>query len=162
MSKIPDIKEATTMSFEEKTSWVAALVTAVVSAVYFWVVFGQLGDVPVTEIAYQGPLVVAVLATVVLTIIGAIVTAVGTAISAKITGGGSVDDIGRTDERDASINRRGELVGYYVSSAGVMIVLGLTMLEYDYFWIANVLYASFLLGTLVSEAVKLVAYRRGY
>jgi hypothetical protein len=139
------------MTFEEKVTWVTVLVMAGVSAIYFWVVFSQLGPVPVTEIAYQPPLVIAGVATVVLIIVGAIVTAIGTAIgaaiSAEITGEGTVDDIGRdigrTDERDASIGRRGELVGYYVSSVGVFIALGLTMLEYDYFWIANVLYASF-------------------
>jgi len=154
------------MTFEEKTTWVAALVMAGVSAVYFWVVFGQLGEVPAAEIAYQPPLVIAVVATIVLTIIGSIVTAiaaaVGAAISSEITGVGSADDIGRTDERDKSINRRGELVGYYVSSVGVVVVLGLTMLEYDYFWIANVLYGSMLLGSLVGSAVKIAAYRRGF
>jgi hypothetical protein len=161
VSKIPDIKEAA-MPFEEKMTWVAAVVTALVSAVYFWVVFSQLGEVPVAEIAYQPPLVIAVVASVVLTIVGAIVMAIGTAISAEVTGVGSVDDINRTDERDTTINRRGELIGYYVSSAGVVVVMGLTMLEYDYFWIANVLYASFVLGSLVSSSVKLAAYRRGF
>jgi hypothetical protein len=150
------------MPFEEKMTWVAAVVTAVVSALYFWVVLSQLGEVPVTDIAYQPPLVIAVVASIVLTIIGAIVMAIGTAISAEITGNGSVDDISRTDERDVNINRRGELVGYYVSSAGVVVVLGLTMLEYEYFWIANALYASFVLGSLVSSSVKLAAYRRGF
>lgn len=154
------------MTFEEKTTWVAALVMAGVSAVYYWIVFSQLGEVPVADIAYQPPLVIAVVATIVLTIIGSIITAIGSAvgaaISAEVTGVGSVDDIGRTDERDKSINRRGELVGYYVSSVGVVVVLGLTMLEYDYFWIANVLYGSMLLGTLVGSAVKLAAYRRGF
>ncbi len=72
------------------------------------------------------------------------------------------DDIGRTDERDADIGRRGALVGYYVSSVGAVVVLGLTMLEYDYFWIANALYGAFLLGSIVSSVVALVAYRRGF
>ena len=158
------------MTFEEKVTWVAVVVTATVSAVYFWVVLSQLGEVPAAEIAYQPPLVIAVVASVVLIIVGAIATAiataVGAAITAEITGEGSVDDIGddigRTDERDASIGRRGALVGYYVSSVGVVVALGLTMLEYDYFWIANALYAAFVLGSLVSSSVKLVAYRRGF
>jgi len=156
------------MTFEEKTTWVAAVVMAGVSAVYYWIVLGQLGEVPVADIAYQTPLVIAVIATIVLTIIGSIVTAIGSAIGAAISaeitgeGSGSVDDIGRTDERDKSINRRGELVGYYVSSVGVVVVLGLTMLEFDYFWIANVLYGSLLLGSLVGSAVKLAAYHRGF
>ncbi len=150
------------MPFEEKMTWVAAVVTALVSAAYFWVVLSQLGEVPVAEIAYQPPLVITVVATVVLMIVGAIVMAIGTAISAEVTGVGSVDDINRTDERDTTINRRGELIGYYVSSAGVVVVMGLTMLEYEYFWIANALYASFVLGSLVASAVKLAAYRRGF
>jgi hypothetical protein len=41
-------------------------------------------------------------------------------------------------------------------------VLALTMLEYEYFWIASALYLSFVVGTLVSSVVKLVAYRRGF
>ena len=150
------------MTFEEKVTWVAAVVIAAVSAVYFWVVFSQLGEVPVTEIAYQPALIVSVVASIVLTIVASIVVASAAAISAEITGSGSADDIGRTDERDATIGRRGELVGYYVSSVGVVIALGLTMIEYDYFWIANALYATFVLASLVSSSVKLVAYRRGF
>jgi hypothetical protein len=42
--------------------------------------------------------------------------------------------------RDKQISRHGDLVGYYVSSAGVVGVLALTMLEYEYFWIASALY----------------------
>ncbi|MDZ4169695.1 MAG: hypothetical protein U1E26_08580 [Coriobacteriia bacterium] len=155
------------MTFEEKTTWVAVVVTTLVSAVYYWVVLSQLGEVPAAEIAYQAPLVIAVVATIILTIIGAIGTAIGTAIasavSAEISGGEpELDDIGRTDERDVDISRRGARVGYYVSSAGAVIVLGMTMLEYDYFWIANALYAAFLLGSIVSSLVALAAYRRGF
>jgi len=53
-------------------------------------------------------------------------------------------------------------VGYYVSSVGVVGAMALTMLEYEYFWIANALYVSFVLASLVSATVKLVAYRRGF
>jgi hypothetical protein len=169
MSKKPDIKEAK-MSFEEKTTWVSASVILIVTVWYVSVVRGLLGSVPVAEIAYQKPLLIAVGATIVMTIIGAIVTAIGTAIgsavSAEIAGRGSaadaVGDVGRTDERDKDINRRGELIGYYVSSAGVVGVLALAMLRFDQFWIANALYLSFAVGTLVAAVVKLVSYRRGF
>jgi hypothetical protein len=161
MSNKPDIEEAD-MPFEEKVTWVNAVVTAIVPAAYFVVVLGQLGQVPVTEIAYQKPMLIAIGVAIVLTIVGSILTGIGSGISAEIAERGSSKDIGRTDERDANINRRGELVGYYVSSAGIAGVLVLTMLEYPYFWIANALYLSFVVGTLVSAAVKLVAYRRGF
>ncbi|MHB1342069.1 MAG: hypothetical protein ACYC77_09660 [Coriobacteriia bacterium] len=150
------------MSFEEKFTWVSAAVAALVAGVYYTFVGGQLQSVPVAEIAYRKPLLIAIGALIVLTIIGAIITAIGTAIFAQITGSGSVDDVGRQDERDADINRRGELIGYYVSSAGAVGVLALAMLRFDQFWIANALYLSFLAGTLVSAVAKLVAYRRGF
>jgi hypothetical protein len=161
MSNIPDIKEAA-MPFEEKVTWVNAVVLAIVPAVYFAIVLGQLGQVPASEIAYQRPMLIAIGISIVLTILGSIAMGIGTGISAEIRERGSAGDIGRTDERDKQIGRRGELVGYYVSSVGVVGAMALTMLEYPYFWIANVLYLSFVIAALVSAGVKLVAYRRGY
>jgi hypothetical protein len=161
MSKIPDIKEAA-MPFEEKVTWVNVVVFAIVPVVYFVVVLGQLGQVSASEIAYQRPMLIAVGVSIVLTILGAIAMGIGSGISAEITEPGSSADIGRTDERDVTIGRRGELVGYYVSSVGVVGAMALTMLEYEYFWIANALYLSFVVASLVSATVKLVAYRRGF
>ena len=74
----------------------------------------------------------------------------------------AADEIDRKDERDKTISRRGDLIGYYVASAGMVGVLALTMLQYEYFWIANALYLSFVVATLVSSVVKLVAYHRGF
>jgi len=150
------------MPFEEKMTWVSAVVTAVIPTAYFVSILGQLSDTSASEVAYQVPMLIAIAAAVVLTVVGAILSAIGTAVAAEITGSGSVADIDRKDERDVSIGRRGEVVGFYVSSAGIFGALVLTMLEYDYFWIANAIYLSFAVGTLVSSAVKLVAYRRGF
>jgi hypothetical protein len=149
------------MSFEEKVTWVSAMVTAIVPATYFALVMSKLGQAPVTEIAYQKPMLIAIGVAIVLTIVGAILTGIGSGISAELTGG-SAADIGRTDERDANIGRRGELVGYYVSSVGIVGALVLTMLESPYFWIANAIYLAFVIGSLSSSTVKLVAYRRGF
>jgi hypothetical protein len=169
MSKKPYIKE-TVMPFEEKFTWVSAAVSTGVAAVYFAIVLGQVRTVPVAEIAYQQPLLIAIGALIVLTIVGtiatAIATAIGAAVTAEITGEGSVEDsvgdIGRKDERDEDITRRGELIGYYVSSAGAVGVMALAMLRYDQFWIANALYLSFVVGAIVAAVVKLIAYRRGF
>jgi hypothetical protein len=161
MSRISDIKEAA-MSFDEKVTWVEALVFALVPATYFTVILGQLGSMPAAEIAYQRPMLIAIGISIVLTIVGSILTGIGSGISAEIMEPGSGQDIGRKDERDVSINRRGQIVGYYVSSAGAVAALALTMLEYPYFWIANALYLGFVVATLVGAAVKIVAYRRGF
>lgn len=138
------------MSFEEKSTWITASVTALVSGVYFAIILGQMRDTPVTAIAYQRLLLVAVGVAVVLTVIASIVTAVT-----------SPKDRDKKDERDVDIKRYGEYIGYYVLAVGAAGVLGLTMLEVAYFWIANALYLAFVLATLVSSAVKLYAYRRG-
>jgi len=158
------------VSFEEKFTWVSTVVSTCVAAVYFAIVLGQVRTVPVAEIAYQRPLLIAIGTLIVLTIIGAIITAIitaiGTAVTAKITGEGSIEDsvgdIGRKDERDEDINRRGELIGYYVSSGGMVGVMALAMLRYDQFWIANALYLSFVVGAIVAAVAKLVAYRWGF
>jgi hypothetical protein len=150
------------MSFEEKVTWVNALVAALVALWYAATVLPQIGAVPVDEIAYQRPILLAAGAMIVLTIAGSIVMAIGTAIAAEVTGQGSVDDIDRKDERDVRIDQRGDLTGSYVSSALMVGVLALALLEADHFWIANALFGAFLVGGLVSATAKLVAYRRGF
>ena len=161
MSKMFDTKEAT-MSYEEKVTWVNAAITVLAVGWYVWTVGGRLGQLPVTEIAYQRPLLVAVGAMIVLTIVGAIAMAVATAIRAEVTGQGSVDDIDRKDERDAHIEARGDRVAFYVSSALMVGVLAMAMLEWPHFWIANGVFAAFVAGGLASTGVKLAAYRRGF
>ncbi|OFW61431.1 MAG: hypothetical protein A2133_06270, partial [Actinobacteria bacterium RBG_16_64_13] len=137
-------------------------ISVVVGAVYFSVVGGRLDGGPVSEIAYQWPMIIAVIATVVASILGAIVMAIATAIRVEITGEGSTKDIDREDERDVGIDRRGELFGYYASSVGVLAALVLAMLRQDQFWIANALFLFLVIGSVVSSAAKIVLYRRGF
>jgi hypothetical protein len=171
MSKIPDIRwsfqtstEEAAMPFEEKYTWVQLVVMAIVPIAYFAVVLPQLATTPPAEIAYQVPMIIAIIASIILTIVGTIVMSIGTAVSAEIRAPGSAEnlEIDRKDERDHDIGRRGELAGYYVASAGMVVVLVLTMMQFAYFWIASVLYLSFASAAIVSAAVKLVAYRRGF
>ncbi|GAA5772126.1 hypothetical protein [Streptosporangium roseum] len=44
---------------------------------------------------------------------------------------------------------------------GVVAALGLTLADYENFWIANALYLAFVLDALTSSVTKIVAYRRG-
>jgi hypothetical protein len=150
------------MPFEEKMTWVRGVVTNIVPVVYFAIMIGRLQSTPAADIAYQVPLIVAMVASVVLTVIGAILMSIGTSVVAVARGRKPEDEIDRKDERDKTISRHGDLVGYYVASAGMVGVLILTMLETDYFWIANALYLSFVVAMVVSSAVKLVAYHRGF
>jgi hypothetical protein len=161
MSNIPDMQEVT-MPFEEKVSWVSGTVAVLVGAWYASVVVPQLAGGPVSAIPYQGSMLIAIGAIIVVTIVGTILMSIGTAVTAEIKGEGGVEDIGRSDERDHDINRRGELVGYYVSSVGVLGALALAMLRADHFWIANAILAGFLVSSVVASAFKVFLYRRGF
>lgn len=150
------------MPFEEKMTCVSLVVAVVVPVAYILVMLGRLGDASAADVSYRWPLLVALGASVVLSIVGAIVAAIGTAISAEVRGKSASDEIERKDERDKQISRHGDLVGFYVSSVGMVGVLALTMLQYEYFWIASTLYLSFVAGTLVASVVKIASYHRGF
>ncbi len=150
------------MPFEEKMTWVSGVVAVVVPVVYVVIMLGRLQETSASQIAYQVPLIVAIVASVALNIVGAIIMAIGTGVSAELRGRRAEDEIDRKDERDRSIARRGDLIGFYVSSVGVVGALALTMLEKDYFWIASVLFLSFAAGSVVASVVKLISYRRGF
>jgi len=139
------------MSFEEKGTWIYLVVALVVPAVYFANVLGQVGETPVTEIAYVRPMITAIIVAIVVSIVAHIVVAIA-----------SPKDADKKDERDKSINRLGEYVGGIVLAVGAAGVLVLTMAEFEHFWIANALYATFILQGLTSTSVKIVAYRRGF
>ena len=139
------------MSFEEKNAWTYGVIAIVIPAVYFTIVLGRAATTPVAEIDYQWTLVGAIGASIVASIILAIVTAI----------------IFRThdeprDQRDNAIGRRGDMVGFYVMSIAALGPLALALLSVEQFWIANALYACFVLAAFVSSIVKIVAYRRGF
>ena len=150
------------MPFEEKMTWVSGVVAVVVPVAYFIIMLGRLQETSASAIAYQVPLIVAVVASIVLNIVGAIAVSIGAGISAEIHGRKAAVEIERKDERDRSIARRGDLIGFYVSSVGLVGALILTMTEADYFWIANTIYLAFVVGSVVGTVVKLVAYHRGF
>lgn len=154
------------MPFEEKVTWVNLLVSFAVPAYYASTIVGQIGATPAAEITYQGPMIGAIIVSIVLTIVGSILAGIGsgvaTGIRVKLTGEGSMDEVGRSDERDRDISRRGELIGYWVSSVGVVAALVLAMMRQDQFWIANSLYAGFVAASIASGIAKLVLYRRGF
>ncbi|MGH2392455.1 MAG: hypothetical protein ACRDGH_03030 [Candidatus Limnocylindria bacterium] len=139
------------MSFEEKATWVYAVVAAGVSIVYFVIILGQAGDTPVAEIAYAPVMLAAIGVAIALSIMGAISVAIS-----------SPQDADKADERDRDIHRYGEYFGFYVLSVGVVVALILTIAEVEYFWIANMIYLAFVAASLTSAVLKIRAYRRGF
>jgi heme/copper-type cytochrome/quinol oxidase subunit 2 len=138
------------MSFDEKGTWITLVLMVVVPAAYAAYLLGQVGETPVAEISYVGPMIIAIGVTVVAAIVAHIVVAVARPSEAD-----------KRDARDREINRFGEYVGATVLGVAVIGVLALTMAEVAYFWIGNALYLALTLQAVSSSAVKLVAYRRG-
>jgi len=149
MSKILYTEAA--MSFEEKSTWIYALVSLLVCGSYFFSLLDDVCGAPsVDEIAYGGRMVATIVLSIVVHVIALVVAAIA-----------SPKDANRRDERDVQINRFGEYVGSFVFGSAVLVPLGLAMIEAAHFWIANAIYASFVIGALASSAVKIFIYRRG-
>lgn len=139
------------MSFEEKGTWIYAVLAVALPPIYFVTVLGQLSTTAVSEIDYQRPLLTAIGAAIGLAILATIVVAIA-----------SPREAGKSDQRDKEINRLGEHVAGGVLAVGMVVPFGLAMLEVEHFWIANAMYLAFVLSAFCGAAVKLVAYRRGF
>jgi hypothetical protein len=139
------------VSLEEKRSWIYLVVGIVGPAIYAAVVLGRAGDGALTEVAYIGPMIA--------TIVGAIVANMVILMATVIV---SHRESQLQDERDVLYDRLGYTVGFAVMSACTVLPLGLAMAEIHQFWIANAIYLSFCVAAVVSAAVKIVAYRRGF
>src|SRR5919106_1832841 len=138
------------MSFGEKGNWLYVLVTAVTFAVYVVIVLGRAGDIPVAEVTYVSTMLWAIGIGVGGNILGSIAIAISKPSEADTT-----------DERDKTIDRFGEYVGRIVPGVGMIGPLGLALADADSFWIANAIFAVFVLSILVSSIVKIFGYRRG-
>jgi len=138
------------MALGEKHWWAYAVILVVVPGVYFVNLGRQISTTAVSEIAYQGSLLAAVAAAVVLSVVASILLDIASPAKGA-----------RRDVRDADINRWGEYVGRIVFAVGMVVPFALAMTEADHFWIANSMYLAYVLAALAGTTVKLVAYRRG-
>lgn len=148
------------MSYEEKSTWTTGLVQLVTGVWYVVTILGKASTTPVAEIEYLGELVTLVVAVVVATVAVTIAVAVFSASRAALVGD-SVD-IDRTDERDKTIGRYAGNIGGIVLGVAMVPALGLAVFEFDHFWIAHAILASFFASEMVTTGLKIAAYRRGF
>jgi hypothetical protein len=139
------------MSFEEKNTWVYALVTVVAFAVYLVIILRRAQGIPLAQVPY----------------VGAMLWTIGGAIGAAIVGRILIavawpKDADKRDERDKEIERFGEYVGQSFVVIGALAALVLAMAEADHFWIANAIYLAFVLSALLGSTARIFAYRRGF
>ena len=139
------------MSFEEKSTWIMAVISPVACAVYVLNVLGRLEQAPATEVHYAWPMIVSIVAAIVASIVAHIVVAIANPREAD-----------RRDERDDHIARFGGQVSGFVLAICCVNVLIMAITEVAYFWIANALYASLVLADITSSVTKILGYRRGF
>jgi hypothetical protein len=146
-----DITEGAGMPYEERRVWIYLALAVVVPAAYVAVLLNRAGDTALADLAYQRPLLTAVGVSIVAGIV------LNMAAAALWPAGAY-----QKDPRDKEIDRRGEYVGFVTMSVLTVVPLGLAMLEWPHFWIANTIYLAYVTAAIASSAVKLVAYRRGF
>jgi hypothetical protein len=136
------------VSYEEKSSWVMGVLAVLSLAVYAAITLAQSATVPLADTDY--------VPTMLWTIGGSIVASIVIHIGIGMTSRNRAKD-----QRDREFYRFGETVGHGFLVAGALVALVMAMLEWDWFWIANVLYLAFVFSAIVSSIAKIVAYRRG-
>jgi hypothetical protein len=141
------------MTIGQKRAWTMMVASALAYVVYVVLLITDLQD-PVADTPYIGALLWTVGGSVAATVIAEIAFAATT----RREGGAAL----RTDERDREIDRFGEHVGQAFIVIGAIAALVMAMLQWPYFWIANVIYLGFVLSAVLGSAARLAAYRRSF
>jgi hypothetical protein len=139
------------MSFEEKSAWIMGAAAVVSYGVYLAIILGRAATMDLAMVPYVAPL---------LWTIGASIAA-SIALHA-VAGIFSPRDAGKKDQRDREIYRFGEHIGQSFVVIGGVAALLMAMAEWEHFWIANVIYLTFVLSAILGSVAKIIAYRRGF
>src|SRR3989304_6038535 len=134
------------MSFEEKGTWIPAVVPAGAYLAYLTLLSGRAETVPLADVSYVSTMLWTIGIVVALSIVGHIAVAISKPSEAD-----------KRYARDREIYRFGE----YMGGIGLRIPPGLTVAEFAHFWIANAIFLLFVVSSTTSSVVKIVAYRRG-
>jgi drug/metabolite transporter (DMT)-like permease len=138
------------MSYEEKGQWVYVFSIGLTFAAYVLVVARQAATGPLTDWDYVPTLLWAIGIGIALSIAGRMLIEIA-----------KPSESYATDARDRDIGRFGEYVSGTILGVGMVVPFILALAEFDYFWIANAMYAAFALAAFIGTVVKVVAYRRG-
>lgn len=141
------------MPIAQKRAWAMMVVSTLAYVVYVVLVVTNLQD-PVSDTPYVVPL----LGTIGGSVVATVLAEIGFAVGARREGTAAR----RTDERDHDIDRFGDHVGQAFVVVGAIAALVMAMLQWPYFWIANVIYLAFVLSAVLGSAARLAAYRQSF
>ncbi|GAA0231978.1 hypothetical protein [Cryptosporangium japonicum] len=139
------------MTLTEKRAWITLVVTVVTYAGYVVTVLRRADGRTLVDVPYAGPLLstigIAMVAAIVLEILISMVTPNASRV---------------TDVRDKEIGRLGEYIGQSFVAIGGVAALLMALAEWDWFWIANVIYLNFALAAVLGAVAKVVIYHRPF
>ncbi|MFC7548971.1 hypothetical protein [Plantactinospora sp. GCM10030261] len=138
------------MTHEEKRSWIMLVVSAVGYAVYAAVVLSRVDGEPLAATPYVGVLLWTIGGAIVASIVAEIAMSVVNPRASRVK-----------DVRDREIGRLGDHIGQAFVVIGAVSALLMALAEWDWFWIANVIYLCFVLSAVVGSLAKVIVYRRG-
>lgn len=138
------------MTHEEKRAWTMLVVSVVAYAVYATVVLSRAGGGPLTDTPYAGVLLWTVGGAIVANVVAEIGMGVVNPRASRVK-----------DVRDREIGRLGDHVGQAFVVIGAVSAMLMALAEWDWFWIANVVYLCFVLSAVVGSLTKVIVYRRG-
>ncbi len=140
------------MTFEERSTWVGAIVAVGGFIAYLSALLARAGSTDISQVPFADlMLIYGIGIPIVVTIVGVIVV---TAIWHR--------DGQTKDQRDKAIDRHGEYVGGIILAALMLVPFGLALADVDTFWIAHAMYLAFLASAFIGAIVKIVVYRRGF
>lgn len=143
-----------TVSYEEKNTWAFGVIAPI--GYCFYLVLAYLtGDGPLDPVTFVWPMIWSIGGAILAGIVAGIVIGV-------VSGAGGAKHASRIDRRDQEIGWHGSRVGNSFIVIGGVSALVLCFVQSPHVYIANVLYACFVLAAILQSATKLVAYRRGF
>jgi cytochrome b561 len=139
------------MTYQEKGAWVYILAVAVSATIYATTIIGQLGQHPVNDVDFGPSLLWSLGISIGLSIVLRIVVEILTP-----------SDSYKIDARDRAISHKAAYVNGTMIAIGMAGPLLLSVMDFDNFWVANAIYAVFVISAIVSSIVQVVTYRRGF
>lgn len=142
------------MGFEERNTWAYLAITVVTYATYVVLVLRSAAGGPLVEAPYQPYLLGTIGAAILVAIVVSIAIRISIAVRDREAGQGA-------DQRDREISAFGSRMGQSFIVIGAMAAMLMAVVEWDWFWIANVIYLCFILSALTESIARIVAYRTG-
>jgi len=137
------------MTHDEKRTWIRLIASVVAYGVYVAIILGRADGRPLPDVPYATALV--------LTVVGAIVASV---VVETVLGVLNPRASRARDVRDREIARLGDHIGQSFVVIGAVAGMLMAMVEWEPFWIANVIYLCFALSAVLGGVAKIVMYRR--